>query len=147
MRALVQRISSGKVTVNETQEVSGQIGLGLFVLLGIKKGDTKESSEKLAIKISKLRIMSDEKNLMNHSIVESTKQILVVSQFTLYGNTKDGNRPSFIDAEEPTRARELYQAFIDTLIKQGITVAIGSFGNYMKIEAVLDGPVTLLLES
>lgn len=146
MRALVQRISSGKVTINETQEVSGEIGVGLFVLLGIKKGDTKESAEKLALKISKLRIMSDDRNLMNLSITESTKNVLVVSQFTLYGNTKAGNRPSFIEAEEPIRARELYRSFIDTLTKQGISVATGSFGNYMKIETVLDGPVTLLLE-
>lgn len=127
-------------------EVVGKIGLGLFVLLGVKKGDTKKDVDILSDKISKLRVMSDESDKMNLSVSDAGGKILVVSQFTLYADTSGGNRPSFINAEEPQKAKELYEYFIDQLKKKGIEVETGSFGEYMKIETVLDGPVTIIYE-
>jgi D-aminoacyl-tRNA deacylase len=147
MKLIIQRVSSAKVTKSETQEVVGEVGKGLFVLLGVKGGDTRGKADQLAEKLVKMRIMADENDKMNLSILETTKQILCVSQFTLYANTKDGNRPSFIEAAKPDEAGEIYQHFIYKLKELGIEVETGSFGNYMKIEAELDGPVTITLES
>lgn len=144
MRLAIQRVGSAKVEANG--QVVGQIDKGLFVLVGIKIGDTKELVKMLADKLSRLRIMSDESDKMNLSVKDTGDSILAVSQFTLNANTKDGNRPSFIEAEEPGKARALYDYFIDRLRKNGIKVEIGSFGNYMKIECTLDGPVTIILE-
>lgn len=126
-------------------QVIGEIGAGLFVLVGFKKGDTKQSVELIAPKLSKMRIMSDENDKMNLSILDTKSSVLVVSQFTLYADTKGGNRPSFIDAEEPAKAKELYEFFIEELRNKNIIVKTGSFGDYMEIEAVLDGPVTILI--
>jgi len=147
MKVVVQRVKSARVTRQEDQKIVGKIGSGLFLLLGIKRGDTKKQADELINKILKLRVMLDENGKMNLSVVETKSDILLVSQFTLYANTKDGNRPSFIDAEEPTKAEELYEYMIDKLKESGLNIQTGSFGDYMKIEAVLDGPVTIVIEN
>ena len=105
MKVIVQRVKSAKVTRQEDNKVVGEIKSGLFLLLGIKKGDTEKQVDELVNKILKLRVMSDENDKMNLSVQDTKSEILLVSQFTLYANTKDGNRPSFIDAEEPTKAK------------------------------------------
>lgn len=146
MRLVIQRVSEAKVTRVKDGEVVGEIGLGLLVLLGIKKGDTQREVEILSDKISKLRVMGDASDKMNLSVKDVNAKILVVSQFTLYADTSGGNRPSFVNAEEPLRAKELYEYFVYQLKKKGIDVETGSFGEYMKIETVLDGPVTITYE-
>jgi D-tyrosyl-tRNA(Tyr) deacylase len=147
MRIIIQRVKEAKVLDRDKKTVVGQIKSGLLVLLGIKKGDTKKEVDYLTEKLSKLRIMSDENEKMNLSIKDVNGEILVVSQFTLYGDTKGQNRPSFINAEEPEKARELYDYFIDVLKGKEIKVEKGSFGNYMEIISVLDGPVTIIIDS
>ncbi len=147
MRIVIQRVNRASVKVVETSEIAGKIDKGLFVLIGVKKGDTLKQAEELANKLVKLRIMSDPNDKMNLSIKDANASILAVSQFTLYANTKDGNRPSFMDAEEPHKAKEIYEYFVKTLRDFGVKVEIGSFGNYMKIETELDGPVTIALEN
>ena len=144
MRLVVQRVKSAKVTKIDTGEVVGKIGLGMFVLFGVGKEDTKKEADFLSEKLLKLRIMSDKSDKMNLSVSDAGGEILVVSQFTLYADTSAGNRPSFIKAGEPGKARELYEYFISKLKESGIKIATGSFGDYMKIEAELDGPVTIL---
>ena len=133
------------MTVQDGKTV-GEIGRGLLVLLGIKKGDTEKEAQALADKLSKLRVMSDKKDKMNLSVKDVDGKILVVSQFTLYADTSGGNRPSFINAEEPERAKNLYEFFVNKLGEKGINVETGSFGDYMQIEATLDGPVTILYD-
>lgn len=156
MKIAIQRVKHAKVTRVEDNKVVGEIGSGLFtgntgqallILLGVKKGDTEKQVDELVNKIVKLRIMADENDKMNLSISDTKSEVLLVSQFTLLANTKDGNRPSFIEAEEPTKAKELYEHFVKSLKEQNIKVETGSFGDYMKIETVLDGPVTIILES
>ena len=147
MKVIVQRVKSAKVTRQEDNKVVGEIKSGLFLLLGIKKGDTEKQVDELVNKILKLRVMSDENDKMNLSVQDTKSEILLVSQFTLYANTKDGNRPSFIDAEEPTKAKVLYEYMIDKFKESGLNIQTGSFGDYMKIEAELDGPVTIVLEN
>jgi D-tyrosyl-tRNA(Tyr) deacylase len=146
MKLVVQRVSQAKVTVRDTGKVCGEIGKGYMVLFGAKKGDTPQSAEKLAEKISKLRIMSDEGDKMNLNLQDVKGEILVVSQFTLYADISAGNRPSFVDAEDPDKAKELYLLFIDKLKENGLMVETGSFGDYMDIEMTLDGPVTIIYE-
>lgn len=144
MKLVVQRVDKAKVTKVDDQKILGEIGLGLFILVGFKKGDSEKDVEILAEKVSKLRVMKDGEKKMNLSVKDVEGSILLVSQFTLYADTNGGNRPSFIDAEEPTRAKELYELFIDKLKEKGINVETGSFGDYMQIEAILDGPVTII---
>jgi D-tyrosyl-tRNA(Tyr) deacylase len=144
MRLVVQRVEKAKVLRVSDNKVVGEIGRGLFVLVGFKKGDTEKSVEILADKLSKLRVMSDAKDKMNLSVSDVGGKILVVSQFTLYADTGGGNRPSFIDAEDPEKAEKLYEFFIEKVKEKEIEVETGSFGDYMKIETVLDGPVTIL---
>jgi D-tyrosyl-tRNA(Tyr) deacylase len=146
MRVVVQRVSNAKVTVRDTGIVSGEIGIGYLVLVGFKKGDTPRLSEQIAEKISKLRVMSDAGEKMNLSLKDAGGKMLVVSQFTLYADTSAGNRPSFVDAEDPEKAKELFELFVASLKKQNIQVETGSFGDYMDIEANLDGPVTIIYE-
>ncbi len=146
MRLIVQRVKHAKVTRKSSGEIVGKIGKGLFVLVGFKKGDTEEMLNTLSEKLSKLRVMSDSSDKMNLSTVDVGSDVLVVSQFTLYADTKGGNRPSFIDAEEPGKARILYDLFIAKLKEKGIGVETGSFGDYMEIETILDGPVTIIYE-
>lgn len=152
MKLVVQRVVDAEVLVGGRSV--GKIKKGLFVLLGIKKGDTEKDVDFLAEKLSKLRIMSDlprrqagENSKMNFSILDTDSEVLVVSQFTLYANTKDGNRPSFIEVEEPQKAKKLYQYFVEKLKEKGIKVKTGEFGAYMDIKTELDGPVTIILES
>ncbi len=144
MRLVVQRVEKAKVTRLKDKKVVGEIGKGLFVLLGIKKGDMEKSVEVLVEKLSKMRIMSDSEDKMNLSVKDTSDKILVVSQFTLHANTEGGNRPSFIEAEAPDKAKKLYELFIQKLKEKDIEVENGSFGDYMKIETTLDGPVTIL---
>ncbi len=147
MRLVVQRVSKAKVTRVKDGLVTGEIGTGLFVLVGFKKGDQKSVVENFASKLSKLRVMSDSEEKMNLSVKDVGGKMLVVSQFTLYGDTSGGNRPSFVNAEDPVLAKALYDHFISKLRDNGIEVETGSFGDYMKIETDLDGPVTIVLES
>lgn len=147
MKLVIQRVSKASVERNSDKKVVGKINSGLFVLLGIKKGDTESDAGFLAEKLVKLRIMADVHDKMNLSVIDSKSEILIVSQFTLYANTSGGNRPSFIDAEDPVKAKILYEYFIEKLKEKGIKVETGSFGDYMNISAVLDGPVTIVLES
>lgn len=144
MRLVVQRVKKAKVTRVLDKKVVGQIGVGLFVLVGFKKGDSQKDIDLLAVKLSKLRVMSDESDKMNLSVTDVKGKILLVSQFTLHADTSGGNRPSFINAEDPEKARKLYELFIEKLKNLGIPVETGSFGDHMHIEALLDGPVTIL---
>ncbi|MCX6705141.1 MAG: D-aminoacyl-tRNA deacylase [Candidatus Woesebacteria bacterium] len=147
MRLVVQRVEKAKVfrqAQDKSWETVGEIGKGFFVLVGFKKGDTEKDAEMLVAKLSKLRVMSDENEKMNLSVGDVNGSMLVVSQFTLHADTSGGNRPSFINAEEPKRAKELYEFFVKKLKENGLTVETGSFGDYMKIETVLDGPVTII---
>jgi D-tyrosyl-tRNA(Tyr) deacylase len=146
MKLIVQRVKKASVTRVSDNAIVGSIGLGLFVLVGFKKGDSEEMVKQLSVKLSKLRVMGDEKEKINKSVTDVGGKILVVSQFTLYANTGGGNRPSFIDAEEPDRAKKLYEYFIKKLREQKINVETGSFGDYMKIDAELDGPVTIIYD-
>lgn len=147
MRLFVQRVKSASVSKVSTKEIIGRIDLGLFVLVGFKKTDTKQNADILAHKLSKIRLMADEEEKMNKTVTDAKGQVLVVSQFTLYANTKDGNRPSFIDAMDPSSAKKLYEYFVNKLISLNLAVETGSFGDYMQIETILDGPVTIVLES
>lgn len=145
MRLVVQRVE--KASVEAEGRVVGEINQGLFVLLGIKKGDTEKQVDSLVEKLVKLRIMADENSKMNLSVKDTNSEILIVSQFTLYANTKDGNRPSFLDAENPEKAKKLYKYFVEKLQENNIDTKTGSFGEYMKIKTKLDGPVTIVLEN
>lgn len=145
MKLVVQRVKKARVKVVETGRVSGKIGEGLLVLLGVKNGDKDEDAERLAEKLSKLRIMKDKEGKMNLSIKDVDGKILVVSQFTLYADTSKGNRPSFIRAADPELAERLYNHFVSKLKSLGVNAETGNFGSYMEIEAELDGPVTIIL--
>jgi D-aminoacyl-tRNA deacylase len=145
MRALIQRVDHAKVTVDG--EVIGQISKGLLVLLGVTHDDTEEIANKLASKISKLRIFNDNAGKMNLSVKDVGGEVLVVSQFTLYADAKGGNRPSYITAAQPEQATHLYQIFSDALRALGFTVANGKFGANMDVELLNQGPVTIWLDS
>ena len=144
MKLIVQRVSKTELSVDG--KMRANIGKGFLILLGIKDGDTTKEADVLAEKISKLRIMSDADGKMNLSIKNAGGEILVVSQFTLYADTKGGNRPSFIQAARPEIAEPLYEYFVEKLRGYDLKVATGQFGSYMKIESVLDGPTTILME-
>lgn len=145
MKFVIQRVLNA--SVESGGNVVGKIGLGIFVLVGIQKGDGENKADELVKKLLKLRIMSDKEGKMNLSILDTKSEVLLVSQFTLLANTQGGNRPSFIDAEEPKRAKWLYDYMVDKLKETGLNIQTGSFGNYMNIDTVLDGPVTIVLES
>ena len=127
-------------------EVIGEIGAGLCCLVGATHDDSRESARKLAGKIWNLRIFADENDQMNRSVADTSGEVLVVSQFTLYGDTRKGRRPSFVAAAAPDLAAELIDEFVDELRRLGATVATGSFGAHMAVELTNDGPVTLMLE-
>jgi len=145
MRAVVQRVTQARVRIDG--EVVGEIGAGLLVLLGVAHADTAEQARWLADKIAGLRIFSDEQGKMNRDVTEAGGGVLVVSQFTLYGDCKKGRRPSFIDAAGPDIAIPMYEAFVNAVRAQGIATATGRFGAMMQVELTNDGPVTLILES
>ena len=136
MRLVIQRVAQAKV-------FDAAITNGLFILVGVGKGDTLEKAEKLAEKVSKMRLMADKEGKMNLP----AENFLVVSQFTLYADTTGGNRPSFLQAAPPQKASEVYEYFISELKAKGVKVETGSFGDYMQIQALLDGPVTIILEN
>ena len=145
MRALLQRVDSCKIEINNKN--FSKIGKGLLIFLGIKKEDSKEDIEYLVNKIIKLRIFNDSNNLMNLSVLDKDFSIMVVSQFTLYGNCKKGNRPSFINAETPQKAEKLYELFIDELKKYNINLQSGKFGANMSVKLINNGPATFWLDS
>jgi D-tyrosyl-tRNA(Tyr) deacylase len=145
MRAIIQRVSKARVRIDN--EIVGEIGPGLLVLLGVAKSDTGEQARWLADKIVSLRIFNDDEGKMNRDLAEIGGAVLVVSQFTLYGDCSKGRRPSFIDAAPPETAIPLYEAFINGIKAHGIPTATGRFGAMMQVELINDGPVTLILES
>ncbi|MFZ5927898.1 MAG: D-aminoacyl-tRNA deacylase [Acidobacteriota bacterium] len=145
MRAVLQRVSQASVTVGG--EVVGRIGPGLLVLLGVGKGDTDQDAEALARKIVELRVFQDGAGKMNLSLKEAGGSLLVVSQFTLYGDTRKGRRPSFDLAAPPEEARRLYERFVEAARALGVEVATGVFQAMMSVSLVNEGPVTLLVES
>jgi D-tyrosyl-tRNA(Tyr) deacylase len=144
MRALLQRVQSGKVIV-EDQTISS-IGPGLVILLGIGHGDGEEQARYLAEKIATLRIFEDEDGKFNRSILDAGGQAIVVSQFTLYADTRKGRRPSFTDAALPEVASPLVDRFVELLSQQGVPTQTGQFGAHMLVEIANDGPVTIWLE-
>jgi D-tyrosyl-tRNA(Tyr) deacylase len=139
MRALVQRVANASVTVDG--ETVSAIGPGLLVLLGVKAGDTDEQADRIVRKLLALRIFEDEESKMNLSVTDVEGELLCVSQFTLYGDTRKGNRPSFVDAARPEEAEALYQR-----VRNGLGAKGGRFGAHMHVELVNDGPVTVLVE-
>ena len=145
MRAVVQRVSRARVLVGE--EVVGEIGRGLVVLLGVARSDTAEQAIWLADKVVSLRIFQDAQENMNLGLGDVGGAVLVVSQFTLYGDCRKGRRPSFVDAAPPEIAVPLYEAFVNAIKANGIPTATGSFGAMMQVELVNDGPVTLIVDS
>jgi D-tyrosyl-tRNA(Tyr) deacylase len=145
MRAVVQRVSRAKVTVNG--EITGQIGAGLLVLLGVGAGDTHADADYLAEKTIGLRIFEDPGGKMNLSVVDIGGAVLAVSQFTLYGDVRRGKRPSFDAAAPPSQARELYEYFVEKIRAAGLRCQTGRFQEMMQVELVNEGPVTILLDS
>jgi D-tyrosyl-tRNA(Tyr) deacylase len=145
MRAVVQRVSRARVTVGA--EVTGEIGLGLLVLLGVGSGDTRTAADYLSEKIVGLRIFEDDDDKMNLSVAEVSGAVLVVSQFTLYGDARKGRRPSFDAAAPPEQARELYEYFVEKVRASGLRCETGRFQEMMQVELVNEGPVTILLDS
>ncbi len=144
MRIVLQRVSRARVTVGG--RVTGEIGRGLLLLVGFTEADTEESLRWMAEKVVGLRIFPDEEGKMNRSLEEVQGGVLVVSQFTLYGDARKGRRPSFVEAARPEVAIPLYERFLTLLRQTGLAVASGEFGAMMQVELVNDGPVTLILE-
>jgi D-tyrosyl-tRNA(Tyr) deacylase len=144
MRVVLQRVKAASVAI-DGREV-GRIGIGFCLLVGFAHDDTETEVQWLAEKLSGLRIFADEADKMNRSLDEVEGAVLIVSQFTLYGDTRKGRRPSFLNAAHPDHAIPLYQAFIEAFRSRGITVATGEFGAMMQVEIHNDGPVTLWFE-
>ncbi|MFN8674493.1 MAG: D-aminoacyl-tRNA deacylase [Candidatus Sericytochromatia bacterium] len=145
MRALIQRVSYGSVTVDNKKV--GEINQGLVILLGVSKNDNEKTADFIADKCLNLRIFSDSEGKMNLSLLDIKGEILVVSQFTLYGDTKKGRRPSFTDAGTPQQAEDLYNYFVEILKKSNLKVETGIFRADMKVEIHNDGPVTFMVEN
>ena len=145
MRAVIQRVSAASVTVDEA--VVGQIGRGLLVLLGVGQGDAEREAELFAEKIANMRIFPDDEGRFNRSLLDVGGAALVVSQFTLYADTRRGRRPSFTDAAPPELAAPLVESFAAALRRRGLAVASGVFGAHMLVALENDGPVTIVLDS
>jgi len=145
MRAVVQRVSEASVLAEGS--VAGQIARGLLVFLGIRYDDTEAQAEQLATKIGQLRIFPDLEGKMNLSLRDISGELLIVSQFTLYADTRKGNRPSYAEAAKPERALQLYQCFAESCRRKGFPVATGVFQAHMEVRLVNDGPVTILCDS
>lgn len=144
MKVVIQRVKNASVKVEG--KVVGEIEKGFLVLVGIKVGDTKEQADYLVKKVCNLRVFTDENDKMNLSLKDVNGKLLIVSQFTLYGDCSDGNRPSFIEAARPEEAIPLYEYFCEECAKKGIEVQRGIFGADMKVELLNDGPVTIVIE-
>ena len=145
MKLVVQRVKKAKVTVEE--KIVGEINEGFLVLLGVKPTDTEKTADYLVKKLCNLRIFKDENDKMNLNIKQVKGSLLIVSQFTLYANCKEGNRPSFTDAAKPDKANELYEYFCNKCRENEIEVQTGEFGAHMQVELLNDGPVTIILEN
>lgn len=145
MRAVVQRVSRARVTVQG--RVTGEIGTGLMILLGVGRNDTSAVAVSMAEKIAHLRIFGDDEGKMNRSLLDAKGSALVVSQFTLYGDARGQRRPSFIAAAPPDQAKKLYEEFSEALCRFEVRVATGVFQAMMSVESVNEGPVTILLDS
>ncbi|WP_128425807.1 D-aminoacyl-tRNA deacylase [Gudongella oleilytica] len=145
MRAVVQRVSSAEVRVDD--KMVGRVGKGLLVYLGVGKEDAVSDIEYMADKVSGLRIFEDENGKMNLSVQDIRGEILAISQFTLYGDVRKGKRPSFSDSADPDKGEELYNQFISIIQGIGIRIDKGIFGAHMMVDYVNDGPVTILLDS
>lgn len=145
MRLVIQRVKHATVTVDG--QIISSIGNGLLVLLGVGNDDTKEITDKMLAKLLKLRIFSDENNKTNLSITDVNGELMIISQFTLYADCRKGNRPSFINAANPSLAEELYEYMLSRAKEQYGKTASGSFGADMKVELLNDGPFTIILDS
>ena len=145
MRAIVQRVTYSKVVVDN--KIIGEINKGFNILVGISKEDTKEDLKYLKDKILNLRVFEDENEKMNLSLLDVKGDILVISQFTLYGDCRKGRRPNFMEAEGGEKAKSLYDEFVLILKESNLKVETGEFGAYMKVDIQNDGPVTLMLDS
>jgi D-tyrosyl-tRNA(Tyr) deacylase len=145
MRVLLQRVTRASVTVDD--RTTGEIGAGLLALVGVTHGDTAATAQRLAAKTAALRIFADDVRLMNRSIDDVGGAVLAVSQFTLYADTRRGNRPSFTDAAAAVQGAAVYEAYVAALRAAGLPVETGVFGAHMHVELVNDGPVTILLEA
>jgi D-tyrosyl-tRNA(Tyr) deacylase len=145
MRALVQRVGRAKVTVDG--ETTGEIGPGLCVFVGVTHSDTEATADKLAGRLWTLRIFDDDDGFMNRPVSEASGEVLVVSQFTLYGDTRRGRRPSWVAAARPEQAEPLVDRLVASLRQLGAAVATGRFGAHMDVDLTNDGPVTVMLEA
>jgi D-tyrosyl-tRNA(Tyr) deacylase len=145
MRAVVQRVSRAQVAVHG--EITGKIGVGLLVLLGVGETDTEADAAYLAEKVCGLRVFEDEQGKMNRSLQQAGGRVLAVSQFTLYGDVRRGKRPSFAAAAPPEKARSLYEFFVEQIRHAGLICETGRFQEMMQVELVNEGPVTILLDS
>ena len=144
MKLVVQRVKEASVKVNE--ETVGKIEKGYMVLLGVTHNDTKETADYLVKKLCKLRVFTDENDKMNLALKDVNGELLIVSQFTLYADCSQGNRPSFTEAAKPDKAETLYEYFCEECAKHDITVQKGIFGADMKVSLINDGPVTIIIE-
>lgn len=144
MKIVIQRVANAQVEVDK--KVVGKIGKGFLVLVGVTHEDTKENADYIVKKLCKLRVFTDENDKMNLSLKDVNGELLIVSQFTLYANCKDGNRPSFVEAAKPELANELYEYFCSECEKNDIKVEKGIFGADMKVSLLNDGPVTIIIE-
>ena len=145
MRVLIQRVARAEVRVD--RKLIGKIDQGLLVLVGVGHSDTEEMADALADKTVDLRIFRDEDGKTNRSLIDVGGEVLVISQFTLFADTRKGRRPSFIDAAPPELGERLYERFAEAVAKRGVTVAKGEFGAEMQVELVNDGPMTIWLDS
>lgn len=145
MKTVLQRVKYASVEIEH--QIVAKIDSGILVLLGIKTGDTQKEADYLAHKIIHLRMFEDDQGKMNRSLIELNKEMLVISQFTLYGDSRKGRRPSFTDAMEPEKANQLYEYFVEVLRKNGASVKTGIFGAEMGVSLLNDGPVTFIIES
>jgi D-aminoacyl-tRNA deacylase len=145
MRAVIQRVISSSVAVEG--KVVGEIGAGFMALLGVARDDEQKDADYLAEKIANLRVFADEQGKMNLSLLDTGGAMLVVSQFTLYADSRKGRRPSYIDAAEPEKANALYEYFVERLRRIGVRVETGVFQAMMQVSLINDGPVTILLDS
>jgi D-tyrosyl-tRNA(Tyr) deacylase len=147
MRVCIQRVRRASVTLPATGKITGEIGIGLLVLLGVGTEDSEQDAKELAKKCTELRIFEDDAGKMNRSLIDVGGSMLVVSQFTLYADCRKGRRPGFTEAAPPIKADQLYQVFVETIKNLGISVATGVFRSEMLVELVNDGPVTVWIDT